>query len=127
VDVLCCRRKNPEKPHNRYLVAVYKCREGFSLQDPSVDRLYCSDDKWVGEEPVCTATSNDSLHFFFDTFVLFSLSFLFFKFSFSHFFEQENEFRHLAVLLCMSKCVALGISFQRTLLGILTRLLQWSL
>jgi hypothetical protein len=64
VSVLFRRRKNPEEPHNRYLVAVYKCQEGFSLQDPSVDRLYCSEDKWVGEEPVCTASSNDSLVFF---------------------------------------------------------------
>jgi hypothetical protein len=92
VDVLCCRRKNSEKPHNRYLVAVYKCQEGFSLQDPSADRLYCSEDEWVGEQPVCTATSNDSLPLFYDILVLFSSSYLFFKCYFSNLFEQDDDF-----------------------------------
>lgn len=59
---LCFRRKNPEQPHNRYLVAVYKCQEGFTLQDPAVDRLYCSEDNWVGEQPACVATSINRLH-----------------------------------------------------------------
>ena len=59
---LCCRRKNPEDPYNRYLVAVYKCQEGFTLQDSAVDRLYCSEDKWVGEQPACVATSINRLH-----------------------------------------------------------------
>ncbi|PSN32543.1 hypothetical protein C0J52_27664, partial [Blattella germanica] len=47
------RRKNAEKPFNRYLVAMYKCDEGYALLDPSIDRLYCSEDKWIGEKPVC--------------------------------------------------------------------------
>jgi len=60
--LLCFRRKNPEQPYNRYLVAVYKCQEGFTLQDPAVDRLYCSKDNWVGEQPACVATSINRLH-----------------------------------------------------------------
>jgi hypothetical protein len=63
LDVPFCRRKNPEKPYNRYLVAVYKCQEGFQLQDPSVDRLYCTEDEWVGEEPACISASNGWLYF----------------------------------------------------------------
>jgi hypothetical protein len=110
VDVLCCRRKNPEKPHNRYLVAVYKCQEGFSLQDPSVDRLYCSEDKWVGEEPVCTATSNDNL-------LLSPTFWCYFLYltcssdvpSVIHFNKMTN-FDICVTTLCTCLCVALGIS-----------------
>nr|CAD7433907.1 unnamed protein product [Timema monikensis] len=58
------KRRNPEKPNNRYLVAVYRCEEGHELRDPGVDRVYCSKDHWVGETPVCVTTgeSRDYYH-----------------------------------------------------------------
>ncbi|XP_063229166.1 uncharacterized protein LOC134534612 [Bacillus rossius redtenbacheri] len=54
------RRRNTQRPHNRYLVAVYECSEGHALLDPEVDRLYCSAEEWVGERPVCQATGDSA-------------------------------------------------------------------
>lgn len=53
-EIFLCRRVNPETPGNKYLVAGYTCLEGFKLQNPEVNRLYCSDSRWIGTEPLCT-------------------------------------------------------------------------
>ncbi|KAK1128171.1 hypothetical protein K0M31_002643 [Melipona bicolor] len=47
------RRKNVLPPYNRYLVAVYKCTEGYVFEDSTADRLFCSDGTWLGALPRC--------------------------------------------------------------------------
>lgn len=38
-----------------FLVAFYACNDRFEFEDVTKSLLYCSDQKWVGELPVCTA------------------------------------------------------------------------
>ena len=43
------------KGDNLFLVAFYACNERFDFEDTSKTLLYCSDQKWVGDLPVCIA------------------------------------------------------------------------
>jgi hypothetical protein len=52
--ILFRRKKN----ENIFLVAFYECDDNFELEDSNYDRLYCSNETWVGEYPVCLSTRN---------------------------------------------------------------------
>lgn len=47
------RRKSIVPPFNRYFVAIYKCFDGYVLEDGAIDRLYCRDRAWIGSIPRC--------------------------------------------------------------------------
>lgn len=36
-----------------FLVALYECSENYELENPDVDRMYCSNHAWIGEKPHC--------------------------------------------------------------------------
>lgn len=41
-------------------MALYECAEGFGLEDLEKDRLYCSQNQWVGSHPVCVAVEEET-------------------------------------------------------------------
>lgn len=41
-------------------MALYECAEGFGLEDSEQDRLYCSDNQWVGDHPVCVSVEEET-------------------------------------------------------------------
>lgn len=36
-----------------FLVALYECSENYELENPDIDRMYCSKHNWIGERPHC--------------------------------------------------------------------------
>lgn len=36
-----------------FLVALYECSENHELENPDLDRMYCSNHNWIGERPHC--------------------------------------------------------------------------
>lgn len=44
-------------PGEVYAVAIYECESGFSLEDPDIRSLFCSNGAWIGKEPVCQPSS----------------------------------------------------------------------
>lgn len=42
-----------------FLVAMYECHENHELENPDVDRLYCSNQNWIGEKPRCYSLGGD--------------------------------------------------------------------
>ncbi|GAB0100994.1 EGF-like calcium-binding, conserved site [Sergentomyia squamirostris] len=44
------RRRKGDKV---FLVAFYDCEESYELKNPLVDRLYCSQQSWIGDKPQC--------------------------------------------------------------------------
>lgn len=49
------RKKGP----NLFLVAFYECDNGFELENSLVDRLYCSQEQWVGDIPHCMSVDGE--------------------------------------------------------------------
>ncbi|XP_058835886.1 fibrillin-1-like isoform X2 [Topomyia yanbarensis] len=47
------RRK---KDDHIFLVAFYECDDYYELQPPETDRLFCSDQQWIGTKPNCVST-----------------------------------------------------------------------
>ncbi|XP_025408266.1 sushi, von Willebrand factor type A, EGF and pentraxin domain-containing protein 1-like [Sipha flava] len=47
------KKKNPARPNNNYLQAIYRCNKGNIFENPSQNRLYCSNGHWVGVKPSC--------------------------------------------------------------------------
>lgn len=41
-------------------MALYECADGFGLEDLEQDRLYCSDNQWVGNHPVCVSVEEET-------------------------------------------------------------------
>lgn len=39
-------------------MAIYGCDEEFELQNDNDDRLYCSNNEWIGKRPVCLPSKN---------------------------------------------------------------------
>lgn len=50
------RRRKGEKI---FLVAFYECYEDYELENLENDRLYCSKEKWVGNEPRCMPINDE--------------------------------------------------------------------
>lgn len=42
-----------------FLVAFYECDDEFELENSLQDRLYCSREQWVGDEPKCMQIHDD--------------------------------------------------------------------
>ncbi|VVC43610.1 Immunoglobulin-like fold,Sushi/SCR/CCP domain,HYR domain [Cinara cedri] len=47
------KKTNPVGPSNKYLEAIYRCAKGHVFENPSQNRLYCSNGHWVGKKPSC--------------------------------------------------------------------------
>lgn len=47
------------EPFNRFLLAIYDCEDGYSLEHPLEDRLFCSHHQWIGNTPVCIPEGAD--------------------------------------------------------------------
>ena len=41
-------------------MALYECADGFGLEDLEKDRLYCSQNQWVGSHPVCVSVEEET-------------------------------------------------------------------
>ena len=52
-SLILFRKRNMMPPHNRYYVAIYKCLDGYVLENPAVDKLYCKEGTWIGSTPKC--------------------------------------------------------------------------
>lgn len=48
-----------KKEDFKFLVAVYACDEDFYLENPQMNRLYCSQGSWVGNYPVCVSKGDN--------------------------------------------------------------------
>lgn len=44
---------------NIFLVAFYECDENYELENLENNRLFCSNEKWIGEFPVCMSINGD--------------------------------------------------------------------
>ena len=42
-----------------FLVAFYECDEGFEFENLEINRLFCSKENWVGENPICISINGD--------------------------------------------------------------------
>ena len=42
-----------------FLVAFYECDDDYELDNTRPDRVYCSDEQWVGDEPKCMQIHDD--------------------------------------------------------------------
>ncbi|XP_023312468.1 uncharacterized protein LOC111692632, partial [Anoplophora glabripennis] len=43
----------------RYMVAEFKCNEGYKFRNSHPKKMFCSKKKWVGKKPVCDKIKND--------------------------------------------------------------------
>lgn len=48
------------KGENVFLTATYNCDENFALAIPQQNRMYCSNDRWIGTTPACISTQGNS-------------------------------------------------------------------
>lgn len=53
---LIYRRRKGEKI---FLVAFYECDEDYELENLEQDRLFCSQESWVGDMPRCMAINDE--------------------------------------------------------------------
>lgn len=42
-----------------FLVAFYECDDDYELDNTHPDRVYCSHEQWVGDEPKCMQIHDD--------------------------------------------------------------------
>lgn len=47
------RVPNPALPGELYSSIIYSCEEGYKLETPQLDTLFCSENKWIGQQPKC--------------------------------------------------------------------------
>lgn len=47
-----------------FLVSYYECDQGFELENTLVDRLFCSQEQWVGDMPHCISIDGAEGKFF---------------------------------------------------------------
>lgn len=51
--------KRRKKGSHIFLVAFYECDDGFELENINIDRMYCSQETWVGDTPNCMSIGGE--------------------------------------------------------------------
>lgn len=53
------RYTRKKKGNKVFLVAVYECDDGYVFENSNFDRLYCSQEQWVGDYPQCVSLNGE--------------------------------------------------------------------